>query len=150
MNTCRSGCIPAAFHPFDLQTFPQNPNSPIQKSCCSKPFTNFSGGSLSVVFCWSALTPRAQKPKKRSLLQTKRRRCFTPASSNIAVYGWGVVVESPESAHLPPNRWHHLRFSSSKSFKLWPRSPLATRASCSPACCSPGCSRRRVCQRGEP
>lgn len=23
------------------------------------------------------------------------------ASSNIAVYGWGVVAESPESAHLP-------------------------------------------------
>lgn len=27
--------------------------------------------------------------------------CLSPASSSIAVYGWGVVAESPESAHLP-------------------------------------------------
>ena len=53
-----------------------------------------------MVLCFLALTSWAQIPKKR-LLHTKRCCCLTPASSNIAVYGWGVVAESPESAHLP-------------------------------------------------
>lgn len=60
------------------ETFPLNPNSRIQKSYCSNTFPNFCGGSLAVVFRRSALTPRAQIPKNHSLLQTKRRRRFTP------------------------------------------------------------------------
>lgn len=54
-----------------------------------------------LVFYCSALTSWAQIPKKCSLLQTKRCCCLTPASSNITVYGWRVVAESLESAHLP-------------------------------------------------
>lgn len=58
----------------------------------------------------------------------------------------GSGCREPRVSTSAPNRWHHLRFSSSKSFKLWPRSRLATRASCSPAYCAPGGSRRHVCR----
>lgn len=40
-------------------------------------------------------------PRSARCCRPKDAAAFTPVSSNIAVYGWGVVAESPESAHLP-------------------------------------------------
>lgn len=88
------------------------------------------------------------------LLGTNTQETFTTHQKMLLPYTglqqhcclWvGSGCREPRVSTSAPNRWHHLRFSSSKSFKLWPRSCLATRASCSPAHCSPGGSHRRVC-----
>lgn len=86
-----------------VTNFPPNPNSQIQKSHCSNTFTNSSGGSLAVVFPAFSIDPTGTNIQE-SLAAADKKTSSPPAFSNIAVYGWGVVVESPESAHLPPNR----------------------------------------------